>query len=633
MQQWREWPQQTQRVLHLLRWSFQLLWQSHRVGTVVVSLLALAQAVIPLAQLWVTKRLVDQMALILRLPLPQRSEEIIGEIWIYVGLEALLLLGGLLLSMAAGHWRTILQEHLAYHVQLQVVAKSAQLDLAAYESPVYYDQLHRVQENALYGPIQLLNAVLELSQTLLSLVSVSILVLFYQPWVAAVLVLTTLPSFWALLYYGRQRFLLFDRRTADGRRAEYLTTILTSDAYAKEVRVWGLTHYLTDQIKTLRARFKQENIALSRGQTIATLGGELLAALGYYSAYITVVSAVIAGRLSLGDLTLYAGVFARTQSVVEALLRAVAEMYEIQLFAEQLEIFLSWHPTVVAPTNPQAVPALKTGIEVQNLSFTYPGTDRLALRNVSFTIQPGQCVAVVGLNGAGKTSLVKCLLRLYDPDQGRILADGRDLRDLDPDAWRRQVGVVFQDYARYQFTARENIGFGDVDTLADPVRIRQAAQAAGIDSLLSNLPAGYETLLGRRFEGGAELSLGQWQRVALARALLRDAPLLVLDEPTAAMDPEAEFELYQHFRTLAKDRMTLLISHRFSTVRMADLILVLAEGTIIEKGTHDELLAQNGQYARLFNLQAESYQRTAPAAPREWSNGNDGNYVVEQSVA
>jgi ATP-binding cassette subfamily B protein len=261
-------------------------------------------------------------------------------------------------------------------------------------------------------------------------------------------------------------------------------------------------------------------------------------------------------------------------------------------------------------------------LTVQNLAFTYPGTEHPVLQDVSFTIQPGQCVAVVGINGAGKTSLVKCLLRLYDPDHGAILADGSDLRSLDPNAWRRQVGVVFQDYARYQFTARENVGFGDVDALHDLVRIRQAAQAAGIDPVLSNLPAGYETLLGRRFEGGAELSLGQWQRVALARALLRDAPLLVLDEPTAAMDPQAEYELYQHFRALAKDRMTLLISHRFSTVRMADLILVLDDGRIIEKGTHDELLAQNGQYARLFNLQAESYQRTPDPAYRERVNGH-----------
>jgi len=615
MQWWHEWRQQTARVLRLLPWTLQLLWQSHRVGTVIVSLLTLAQAVIPLAQLWVTKLLIEQVVAA-RLPMPQQVTTGVESVWFYVGLEALLLLGGLLLGLTAGHWRNILQEHLVYHVQLRVLAKSAQLDLAAYESPDYYDQLHRAQQNALYGPIQLLSAVLTLTQALLSLLSVIALVLLYQPWLALVLVCTTLPSFWALLHYGRRRFLLFHQRTADGRRAEYLHSVLTSDTYAKEVRVWGLTDYLTTQIKVLRSRFKAENIALSRGQTLAGVGGEFLAALGYYSAYVTVVAAVIAGRLTLGDLTLYAGLFARTQSLVEAVLQAVAEMYEIQLFAEQLEIFLGWQPTVVAPAHPRPLPALQSGLTVHNVSFTYPGTDRPILRNVSFTIQPGQCVALVGINGAGKTSLVKCLLRLYDPDAGAILADGCDLRDLDPAGWRRQVGVVFQDYARYQLTALENIAFGDIAAQADLPRIRQAAQTAGIDGLLSNLPAGYETILGRHFADGAELSLGQWQRVALARALLRAAPLLILDEPTAAMDPQAEYELYQHFRALAKDRMTLLISHRFSTVRMADHILVLEDGAILEQGTHDELLAQNGRYAHLFTLQAESYQRTpAPLAP------------------
>lgn len=618
----REWAGEAARIGRLLPWTLRWLWLSHRSATVSVSVFTLLQSVIPVLQLWVTKLLVDQVVFITSLTAAQRVGEPLQTIWLYVGLEAGVLAVGLVIGLAAGHSRNILQEHLVYQVQLKVLQQSARLDLAAYEAPEYYDQLYRAQEGALYGPVQLLSAVLVLVQTGLTLLTVSGLVVAYAPGLVLLLLATTLPGFWALMHYGRRRFIIFNDRTPDGRRAEYLSSVLSSDTYAKEVRVWGLTDYLLDQIQALRRRFRQENIDLSRGQTLASFGGELLSTLGYYAAYVTVVWRVVQGSFTLGDLTLYAGVFSRSQALFENLLQAIAEVYQVQLFVEQLDLFLRLEPEVVTPTSAAPLPRLEQGVAVQNLAFAYPGSEQPVLRDVSFHIRPGECVALVGNNGAGKTTLVKCLLRLYDPSAGRIVVDGQDLRQLDPAAWRGQIGVVFQDYARYQLTARENVGFGRLSALNDLPRIRAAAARAGIDAVLSDLSEGYETLLGRRFEGGAELSLGQWQRVALARALLRDAPLIILDEPTAALDAQAEYDLYRQWRELTRGRMTVLISHRFSTVRMADRILVLDNGTIVEEGSHEELLARDGQYAYLFRLQAESYQMdtasVADSQPGVW---------------
>lgn len=607
------------RVLRLLPWTLRLLWHSHRGATVGVILLTFVQAIVPIAQLWIAKLLVDQIVMVLALPEGSRVGEPINQVFLIVTVEAVLLLGGVLVGLLSAHIRNILQEHLVYHVQLKVLAQSALLDLEMYESPDYYDQMHRAQQQAVRGPIELLGAILALTETTFSLVSICVIIALYQPWVILLLTLTGIPSFWVMMHYGRQRFLLLHGRTPDGRRAAYLGEVLSSNEYAKEVRVWSLSNYLIKQIEVLRSQFKEENIDLSRRQSIATFFGELLSTLGYYGAYLGVVIAVIAGRLTLGDLIFYAGLFSRSQALFESMLHSIATVYEIQLFAEQLEIFLALAPSVGIPEVPTPVPELQKGIVVENLSFTYPGTDRTILKDVNFTINPGECVALVGVNGAGKTTLVKCLLRLYEVNGGAIWADGINLHELDPLAWRQQISVVFQDYARYQLTAQENIGFGNLDLLHDLERIRSVAQEASIDTVLQQLPEGYQSILGRTFAGGHELSLGQWQRVALARALLREVPFLILDEPTAAMDAQAEYELYQKFSELAQNRMTLLISHRFSTVRMADKILVLENGSIIEEGNHEELLQKNGRYAHLFNLQAESYQTNLP--PRH-SNGH-----------
>jgi len=600
--------EEARQLVRLLPWVLRLLWDSHPAAAFGLTFCTVLQALVPVAQLWVTKLLMDQLVLLLGLPAAQRSGEPVRTALVYVALEAGVIIASVLLGLVAGHIRNVVQEALVYNVQKRMLEQSARLDLQAYESPLYYDQLQRAQMQAGTGPIQLLGALLDMAQAGFTLLSVGLLVLLFRPWVALVLTLTTLPSFWAMIHYGWRRFMLFDRRTPEGRRAEYLSDVLSSDTFAKEIRVWGISGYLLDQILALRGRFRRENVALSRGQAVGTAFGEVLSTVGYYASYLVVVLGVIAGRLTLGELTLYAGAFTRMQSLFENVLLGIANVYQLQLFAQNLQIFLSLEPSIVAPPSPRPLPEAIGGIAVEDLRFTYPGTEDVVLDGVSFAIQPGQCIALVGENGAGKTTLVKLLLRLYEPTGGSIRIDGLELAELDPAAWRRRVGVVFQDYARFQLTARENVGVGDAASLEDLERIRAAARAAGIDDVLAALPDEYETLLGRHFEGGCELSLGQWQRIALARALLRDAPLLIMDEPTAAMDPQAEYDLYLHLRDLARGRMTFLISHRFSTVRMADRILVLLGGKIEEEGTHEELLARGCWYARMFRLQAESYQ-------------------------
>jgi ATP-binding cassette, subfamily B, bacterial len=599
-------------LVRLLPWVLRLLWDSHPLAAFWLAGLTFFQALSPVAQLWVAKLLMDQLVLIIRLPAAQRGGEPVATALLYVALEAAILIASALLGLLAGHTRNILQEALVYNVQERVLEQSARLDLQAYESPLYYDQLQRARTQVGEGPIQLLGAMLEVAQGGLTLLSVGTLVLFFRPWVALLLTLTTLPSFWAMIHYGWRRFRLFDLRTPDGRRAEYLSDVLSTDTFAKEIRVWGISRYLLDQVLVLRRRFQRENLSLSRSQAFGTAFGEVLSTCGYYASYLVVVLGVIAGRLTLGELTLYAGAFTRMQSLFENVLLGVANVYQLQLFARNLQIFLSLEPAIAKPPQPGTLAEPIREIAVDNLSFTYPGTDELVLDRVSFRLSAGECIALVGENGAGKTTLVKLLLRLYEPSAGTIRTDGLDLRELDPEAWRSRVAVVFQDYARFQLTARENVGVGKVAAIEDLESIEEAARAAGIDAAISALPEGYETLLGRQFEGGCELSLGQWQRLALARALLRDAPLLIMDEPTAAMDPQAEYDLYRQLRELARGRMTLLISHRFSTVRMADRILVLQGNRVVEEGTHEELLAREGWYARMFRLQAESYRIPEP---------------------
>jgi ATP-binding cassette subfamily B protein len=378
---------------------------------------------------------------------------------------------------------------------------------------------------------------------------------------------------------------------------------------AKEVKIFGLGPYLSRRYADLAEKYLVENRRLSIRRASAGAALTLLGTTGYYAAYVIIVARTVSGQLTVGDLTFLAGAFARSRSLIEELFRAASQVTEQALYLQDLYDFFAMQPRI-AP-RPGALPAprpIRDGFEFRNVSFAYPGSGRAVLRGVSFRLAPGERIALIGENGAGKTTLAKLLARLYDPTEGRILLDGVDLREYDPDELRKEIGVIFQDYMKYDMLACENIGLGRAEALSDSVRIEEAAEKSLASQVIAGLPEGYRQMLGRRFDGGADLSAGQWQKIALARAFMRDAQLIILDEPTASLDARAEYDVFQRFAELTRGKMAVLISHRFSTVRMADRILVLENGSILEQGTHSELLARGGRYAELFELQAAGYR-------------------------
>jgi ATP-binding cassette subfamily B protein len=404
-------------------------------------------------------------------------------------------------------------------------------------------------------------------------------------------------------------YIMLSQRAAEIRRMNYLEYLLTVDVNVKEVKLFGLGEPLLKRYQDLFWKFYGEDMNLARRRSIGSLSWGMLATMSYYGAYAWLVWRTLNGLVTLGDLTLYLTTFRQSQVTVQMLLLSVSQVYESGRFLGNLFSFLALRPMMPAGSIAQKMPRpIKQGIEFRNVSFRYQNRQNWALRNVSLHIAPGEKLALVGANGAGKTTFVKLLTRLYDPTEGQILLDGVDLREYDIDDLRKRIGVIFQDFVRYHTTARENISFGQIDALEDMERIEDAAERGGADEVIATLPQGYETTLGNWFERGYELSGGQWQKIALSRAFMRDGEVLVLDEPTSALDAEREYEIFQRFRELTTGRIALLISHRFSTVRMADRIAVIENGHLTEYGTHEELLVLDGTYARLFDLQAAGYR-------------------------
>ena len=515
---------------------------------------------------------------------------------------------------------------------------AARLDLYQFEDPAFYDQLDRARRQTT-GRIGLLALLLSIGQDSLTLLSLGAALMVYYPWLLLLLALAVVPGFLGEAHYASLEYSLLFRWTPERRQLDYLRYLGASDRPAKEVQMFGLAPWLVERYRALSGKFYEENKRLSiRKSVVATLLA-MVGLLGYYGAYAFILLRAVGGAITLGTLTFLAASFMRSRDLIQRLLSGAGEIYTQCLYLKDLFDFFEMKPTIASsPDAPEVPRPVREGFRFENVGYRYPESDAWALRGVSFTIRPGERLALVGGNGAGKTTLVKLLARLYDTTEGRILLDGRDLRDYDLASLRRNVGVIFQDFYRYDLRFDENIGVGEIEQVRDyldesnvetrpadtqqsrslpdisddadkpPATIVSAAEKSLAASLLARLPEKYKQMLGRRFGGGVDLSGGEWQKVALARAYMRDAQVLILDEPTSALDARAEYEVFRRFAELMQGRMAVIISHRFSTVRMADRIVVLDEGRVVEEGSHDELIERGGLYAELFALQAQGYR-------------------------
>jgi ATP-binding cassette subfamily B protein len=582
------------------------VWRTNRWATVGLGLLTLGGALLPAGQAWVGKLIVD--GVVASIQTGQDAEQV-RRVFIYLLLE----LGLFLLSAAFNHGRRLIQQliqlQLANRIRAEIIGKALTLDLAYFEDSDFYDRLQNARREGGYKPVELINDTFLIVQNSITLISFALLMLRFSPWLVVVLLATGIPSFIAETRYSERGFRLLTRRAPETRQVNYLSRLLTEDTAVKEIKLFNLGRTLLNRYTTLFDKFFEEDKSLALRRATAGFGLGLIATLGFYGSYAWIVWYTVQGKISLGDMTLYLAIFRQGQSTFQSILSAVGNIYENNLFMANFFEFLCLEPLmkITGQKRKLSLP-LRGGIEFRDVGFRYPDSQEWALRGVNLIIRPGEKIALVGHNGAGKTTLIKLLSRLYDPSEGSILIDGIDIRDLDPLELQQTIGVIFQDFVRYHLPVRENIGFGQIDAMDDDERIAAAARKSGAHAVAEELPEGYETMLGRWFHDGHELSLGQWQKVALARAFMRDAEILVLDEPTASVDARTEYEIFQNFKALTEGKMAILISHRFSTVRMADRIAVIQDGRIAELGTHDELLRRAGTYAELFSMQAEGYR-------------------------
>jgi ATP-binding cassette subfamily B protein len=580
-----------------------MVWRTSPSLTISTLLLRFVAALFPLATLWVSKLIID---LVVRAVRHQAIDKSL--IWKLLLLELTLAVASDTIARFISLVDSLLGDKFTNFVSIRLMEHATSLDLVSFEDPVFYDKMERArrQTTARLGMLATLAGMAQQFLTLLSMLSAVIL---FSPWLLLLLLAATIPVFLGETRFAMLNYSILYRYTPERRELDYLRWLGASNDSAKEVKIFGLGKYLTGRSRALFDRFYAENKHLALHRAVHGAFINLVPTLAYYGAYAFIILRALAGALTIGDLTLIAGAFSRARNIMENLVSSLVGVSEQALFIKDLFEYFETKPSITSP--PDALPAprpIRDGFDFQNVSFAYPGASSLSLSGLNFRFEPGERIALVGENGAGKTTLVKLLARLYDPTVGRILLDGVDLREYSVEDLRREIGVIFQDYMRYDMLVSENIGFGRIEQVEDEHRVARSAEKSLAAQVVDRLPSQYRQMLGRRFEGGVDLSTGQWQKIALARAYMRDAQILILDEPTASLDARAEFEVYQRFVDLTAGKMAVLISHRFSTVRMADRILVLEQGRIEEQGSHRQLLALGRKYAELFELQAAGYR-------------------------
>jgi ATP-binding cassette subfamily B protein len=583
-----------------------LVWESNRGYTIGMAVFSVLFGILPAVSAWISKLLIDAVVAAVNAHADAPHAQMVIEL---VLLQLGILLGTSLLQTVRNINQQALQELTARRVQLMIMQHANRLDLSFFENPAFYDSLQQAQREAGYRPVSMVEQLFGLLRSLITCLSLIALIGRLGWGVALIALLAPIPSFIASSRYGWQGYQMSRRQSPDRRRLSYYLDLLTRDTYNKEVKLFGLGNLFIDRWQEISLRFYKENRALVVKRYIMGFVWGSLTTLVTSGTYLYVALQTIAARFTLGDLTFYTQAVGQVQSSFQGILGGLSDMYENSLYLTNLYEFLDYEPHIQSPKEPRPLARpLQIGIEFRDVSFTYPGKTVPALQHVSFTIKPDEAVALVGLNGAGKTTIVKLLTRLYDPDEGQILLDGHDLREYDLADLHAAIGVIFQDYVTYYFSARENIGVGRLPEMENLALVEASAAKSGADTVITKLPKGYETTLGRWFDEGFQLSGGEWQKIALARAFMRDAEILILDEPTASLDARAEYEIFTRMKALTEGKMAVFISHRFSTVRLADRILVLENGVISEAGTHEELLAEGRTYADLFNLQAAAYR-------------------------
>ncbi len=610
---WRERFNSLRYVPRLLRF----VWETHRGFALTLGLLRLVRALIPIATLWVGKLIIDAVVAFRDGPVDWTY------LWQLVALELGIVVLGELLARGSQLVESLLGDLFSNRMSVRLMRHAATLDLAQFEDPTFYDQLERARRQTT-ARLGLLAQLFGMAQDALTLVTLAGALVAYNPWLLLLLVLAIVPAFLGETHFAALGYSLLYRRTPERRQLDYLRYVGASDSTAKEVQMFGLADWIADRYSTLADQFYEENRSLAIRRAAVGSALAVLGTAGYYGAFVLILVQAVAGAITVGTLTFLAASFARSRDLVQRLFGSATDTLEQALYLRDLFDFFEVTPTIASGVDARPVPLpIRRGFVFDNVGFRYPGAERWAVRGVSFALHTGERVALVGENGAGKTTITKLLARLYEPTEGRILLDGIDLRDYDLAELRAAIGVIFQDFVRFDMRFDENVGVGRITTAreyldhatsgtdgaaAPPDALRLSAEESLASSLLPRFPNGWRQMLGRRFEGGVDLSGGEWQKIALARAYMRDAQVLILDEPTAALDARAEFEVFQRFSELMRGRMAMIISHRFSTVRMADRIVVLRGGAVIEEGTHASLIERAGLYSELFLMQAAGYQ-------------------------